>query len=74
MIIEENEGIAEQGYSNSCISEYISCNIIESIGLKVQKTLLGIYRLKEIKKIEIAPIYDCASCLYPQLTDEKIEV
>ena len=24
------------------------------------------------QKIEIAPIYDCASCLYPQLTDEKI--
>lgn len=156
-----NEGIAEQGYSNSCISEYISCNIIESIGLKVQKTLLGIYKLnntkkivvackdftttgtvlkqfaelknsqietskngygtelsevmetienqiiydvKELKeffwdmfiadslvgnfdrhngnwgflineslnKIEIAPIYDCASCLYPQLTDDRI--
>ena len=156
-----NEGIAEHGYSNSCISEYISCNIIESIGLKVQKTLLGTYRLNEVKKIvvackdftstgtvlkqfaelknsqietskngygtelteviqaieeqliydskelkdffwnmfivdslignfdrhngnwgflinedlkkiEIAPIYDCASCLYPQLTDEKM--
>lgn len=25
------------------------------------------------KKVEIAPIYDCASCLYPQLTDETIE-
>lgn len=24
------------------------------------------------KKIDIAPIYDCASCLYPQLTDENI--
>ena len=24
------------------------------------------------QKIKIAPIYDCASCLYPQLTDEKI--
>ena len=23
-------------------------------------------------KIEFAPIYDCASCLYPQLTDERI--
>lgn len=156
-----NGGIVEPGYSNSCISEYISCNIIESIGLKVQKTLLGTYRLNEnqkivvackdftsigtvlkqfaelknsqietskngygteleeviqtieeqliydskelkeffwdmfivdslignfdrhngnwgflinenLKKIEIAPIYDCASCLYPQLTDEKI--
>ena len=27
---------------------------------------------EELKKVEIAPIYDCASCLYPQLTDEKI--
>ena len=25
-----------------------------------------------LQKIEIAPIYDCASCLYPQLTDERI--
>ena len=23
--------------------------------------------------VEIAPIYDCASCLYPQLTDERIK-
>lgn len=27
---------------------------------------------EEQKRIEIAPIYDCASCLYPQLTDERI--
>lgn len=156
-----NEGIEEHGYSNSCISEYISCNIIDSIGLKVQKTILGTYELNDmekvvvackdftsegtvlkqfaelknsqietskngygteleeviqtideqliydvkelkeffwnmfiadclvgnfdrhngnwgflinenLKKIDIAPIYDCASCLYPQLTDEKI--
>ncbi len=25
-----------------------------------------------LEKVEIAPIFDCASCLYPQLTDEKI--
>lgn len=25
-----------------------------------------------LRQIEIAPIYDCASCLYPQLTDERI--
>lgn len=157
-----NEGISEHGYSNSCISEYIACNIIKTLGLKVQETLLGkyksnnvekivvackdftgygkvfkqfaelknsqietskngygteleeiietienqtIYDLKELKEffwnmfiadslvgnfdrhngnwgflideklkeIEIAPIYDCASCLYPQLTDERIK-
>lgn len=156
-----NEGISEQGYSNNCISEYLACNIIKTLGLKVQDTLLGtynsnetekvvvackdftsegtvlkqfaelknsqietskngygtelsevletieeqqIYDVKELKeffwemfiadclvgnfdrhngnwgflinetkrKIEIAPIYDCASCLYPQLTDERI--
>lgn len=156
-----NEGISEHGYSNNCISEYLTCNIIKTLGLKVQETLLGtynsnetekvvvackdftsegtvlkqfaelknsqietskngygtefsevletieeqqIYDVKELKeffwdmfiadclvgnfdrhngnwgflinetkrKIEIAPIYDCASCLYPQLTDERI--
>lgn len=156
-----NEGISEHRYSNSCISEYISCNIIKSLDLNVQETILGKYKinstekivvackdftsngtifkqfaelknsqietskngygtelnevietienqlvydvneLKEffwdmfiadslvgnfdrhngnwgflinenLKQIKIAPIYDCASCLYPQLTDEKI--
>ena len=28
---------------------------------------------EEKQKVEIAPIYDCASCLYPQLTDERIK-
>ena len=28
---------------------------------------------EDSKSIEIAPIYDCASCLYPQLTDDMIE-
>ncbi|MBR2289296.1 MAG: HipA domain-containing protein [Clostridia bacterium] len=158
-IIEKS--FPEREYSNSCISEDISCKIFASIGLHVQKTLLGTYTLngnskivvackdftsegvvfqqfaelknsqietskngygtelseiletidnqliydaKELKeffwnmfivdslvgnfdrhngnwgflinekeqKIEIAPIYDCASCLFPQLTDEKI--
>jgi len=158
-----NEAIKmEHEYSNSCISEYISCNIIKTLGLNVQDTLLGTYKVNEnekvvvackdftsngtifkqfaelknsqietskngygtelnevietienqivydvkelkeffwdmfiadslvgnfdrhngnwgflinesLKNIEIAPIYDCASCLYPQLTDEKIE-
>ncbi len=27
---------------------------------------------ESIRKVEIAPIYDCASCLFPQLTDERI--
>ena len=157
-----NDNVTEKTYSNSCISEYIACNIIKTLGLNVQETILGkytsqgtekivvackdftnygkvfkqfaelknsqietskngygteldevietieqqqIYDIKELKeffwnmfiadslvgnfdrhngnwgflideksqKIEIAPIYDCASCLYPQLTEEKIE-
>lgn len=156
-----NEKNNEHIYSNSCISEYITCNILKTLGLKVQDTILGIYTLnekrkivvackdfttngsvlkqfaelknsqietskngygteltevietienqviydeKELKeffwdmfiadslvgnfdrhngnwgflinenlmKIEIAPIYDCASCLYPQLSDEQM--
>lgn len=154
-VVNDNE------YSNSCISEYISCHIMKAIGLNVQDTLLGTYnkngktkivvacrdftsdgtvfkqfaelknsqietskngyetelsevletidnqliydvmKLKEFfwdmfiadslvgnfdrhngnwgflineikQEIKIAPIYDCASCLYPQLTDEMI--
>ena len=157
-----NEGVEEHEYSNSCISEYIACEIIRTLGLNVQKTILGtyssqentktvvackdftsygkifkqfaelknsqietskngygtelsevietieeqqIYDAKELKeffwnmfiadtlvgnfdrhngnwgflideekqRVEIAPIYDCASCLYPQLTDERIK-
>lgn len=156
-----NQSIEEHVYSNSCISEYISCNIIKTLGLNVQETILGKYNLngtekivvackdftsngtifkqfaelknsqietskngygteltevidtienqliydtkdlkdffwnmfivdalvgnfdrhngnwgflinENLKKIELAPIYDCASCLYPQLTDENI--
>ena len=156
-----NEVIYEDECSNDCISEYLACHIIKTLGIKVQDTLLGvydsikagrivvaykdftssgtvlnsflkiknsqmgfsksgyatelsevietiekqqIYDVKELKeffwnmfiadclvgnfdrhngnwgflineskrKIEIAPIYDCASCLYPKLTDKKI--
>ena len=156
-----NEGISEHGYSNSCISEYISCHILKTLDLNVQDTLLGKYKInneekivvackdftsngtilkqfaelknsqietskngygtelsevietienqnvydgkklsnffwdmfiadsfvgnfdrhngnwgflinESLRQIEIAPIYDCASCLYPQLTDERI--
>lgn len=35
-----NKGIS---YTNSCISEYIGCKIFESVGIPVQKTILGTY-------------------------------
>lgn len=157
-----NQGITEHTYSNSCISEYLACHIIQTLGLNVQETLLGEYKVQEntktvvackdftdennilkqfaelkngqietskngygtelseiieaieeqqvydtkelkeffwdmfiadalvgnfdrhngnwgflinekLRKIQIAPIYDCGSCLYPQLTDERIQ-
>lgn len=44
----------EMSYTNSCISEYIGCRIFESIGIPVQKTLLGIYKKGEKEKIVVA--------------------
>lgn len=35
----------EISYSNSTISEYISCKIFETLGFDTQQTILGIYRL-----------------------------
>ena len=157
-----NDNDAEQTYANNCISEYVACKIIKSLGFKVQDTILGTYNLngntkvvvackdftslgvvlrqfaelknsqiesskngygteleeviqtiesqqicdvnylkdffwdmfiadtlvgnfdrhngnwgflinEGLKEVEIAPIYNCASCLYPQLTDERIK-
>ena len=36
----KNQGMS---YSNSCISEYLGCRIFESVGIPVQRTLLGTY-------------------------------
>lgn len=41
-------------YANGCISEYIGCHIFESIGINVQKTLLGTYRVNGKEKIVVA--------------------
>ncbi len=157
-----NDNDAEQTYANNCISEYVACKIIKSLGFKVQDTILGTYNLngntkvvvackdftslgvvlrqfaelknsqiesfkngygteleeviqtiesqqicdvnylkdffwdmfiadtlvgnfnrhngnwgflinERLKEVEIAPIYDCASSLYPQLTDERMK-
>ena len=34
----------ELSYANGCISEYIGCHIFASVGIDVQKTLLGVYK------------------------------
>jgi len=50
--INKNEdGIS---YTNSCISEYISCKIIESIGIDVQKVLIGKIEIDGKEKIVCA--------------------
>lgn len=41
-------------YSNSCISEYLGCHIFESVGIPVQETLLGTYRVGDVDKIVVA--------------------
>lgn len=37
-------------YTNSCISEYLACHIVESLGFVVQETLLGTYTDKRGKE------------------------
>ena len=44
----------EISYANGCISEYLGCHIFESIGIPVQKTLLGTYTKNGKKKIVVA--------------------
>lgn len=41
-------------YSNSCFSEYLGCQIYESMGIPVQKTMLGTFDVKGKKKIVVA--------------------
>ncbi len=36
----------EMSYTNGCFSEYVACHIVNSLGLKVQETLLGTYKNK----------------------------
>lgn len=34
-------------YTNSCISEYLGCHVFDSVGIPVQKTMLGTYTTQE---------------------------
>ena len=45
----------DMSYTNGCISEYLGCHIFESVGIDVQKTLLGTYKTQNGKeKIVVA--------------------
>lgn len=54
----------DMSYSNSCFSEYLGCQIYESIGIPVQKTMLGIYNVKGKEKIVVA----CGDFTKPGIT------
>lgn len=41
-------------YTNGCVSEYIGCHIFETIGIPVQKTLLGTYTKNGKEKVVVA--------------------
>lgn len=41
-------------YANGCVSEYLGCHIFDSIGIPVQKTLLGTYTKNGNQKIVVA--------------------
>lgn len=44
----------QMSYANGCVSEYLGCRIFESIGIPVQKTLLGTYTKNGKQKIVVA--------------------
>ena len=42
------------GHANSSIAEYIGCHIFNSIGIRAQETILGVYRKNGAEKIVVA--------------------
>ena len=42
------------GHSTSCTAEYIGCHIFNSVGIRAQETILGIYRKNGVEKIAVA--------------------
>ena len=41
-------------YANSCVTEYIGCHIFNSVGIRAQDTILGIYRKNGEEKVVVA--------------------
>lgn len=44
----------DMSYTNSSISEYLGCHILDSMGMDVQETLLGHYTIHNTSKIVVA--------------------
>ena len=51
---------SEMSYSSICISEYVGCKIYESIGIPVQKVLLGTYTTEAGKEKVVVACKDFA--------------
>lgn len=67
-----NEKAVEHEYSNSCISEYLTCNILKTLKLNVQDTLLGTYTIQENKKIVVAcKDFTCGTKILKQFAELK---
>ncbi len=47
-------------YTNSCISEYIGCNIYKSVGIPTQEVILGTYSTKSNRETIVAACKDFA--------------
>ena len=54
----------DMSYSNSCFSEYLGCRIFDSVGIPVQKVILGTYTIKGVQKIVVA----CGDFTRPGIT------
>ncbi len=46
--------VPDMSYRNSNVSEYISCHIYGMLGIETQKTLLGLYRIRDKEKLVVA--------------------
>ena len=42
------------GHANSSIAEYIGCHIFNSVGIRAQETILGVYRKNGVERIVVA--------------------
>lgn len=65
-IPDEKRNSLNSSYSNSYLSEYIGCHILQTLGLRVQNTLLGTYERKSSKgELLQYPVVACENFLRP---------
>ncbi|WP_120945163.1 HipA domain-containing protein [Helicobacter labacensis] len=64
----------EMSYANSCISEYVACHIVESLGLLVQETHLGMYGDKVVVACKDFTANNCEFVDFIALKNSVLEV